>query len=79
MFSVQLIFTNFFYCFYLCYVHIKECTFDIFAPKSTGITKKELINVEIQEQTASLPNISPLNFQNKIISKFPMFPMRICQ
>ena len=34
------------------FVHLKECTFDIF-DKPTGITKKELTNVEIQEQTAS--------------------------
>ena len=51
MYAVQLICFNFF-CFYLYNVHQKECNFDIF-DKPTGI-KKELTNVEIQEQTASL-------------------------
>ena len=40
-----------FCCFYLYNVHIKECTFDIF---DKHILQKELKNVEIQEQTASL-------------------------
>ena len=43
-------------CFYLYYVHLKECSFGIFNQPiiQVCITKKELANVEIQEHTASL-------------------------
>ena len=49
--AVQLLFV------FLYNVHINECTFDIFdkpIQSILGITKKELLNVEIQEKTASL-------------------------
>ena len=44
----------YFLSFYLYNVHIKECTLIYIGQTySTGITKKEFTNVEIQEQTAS--------------------------
>ena len=47
-----------FCCFYLYNVHIKECSFDIFDKPILQVQQqKELRDVEIQEQTASLTNI----------------------
>ena len=44
-----------FCCFYLYNVHIKECSFDIFDKPILQVQQqKELRDVEIQEQTASL-------------------------
>ena len=53
MYAVQLICTNFF--LLLSVMNIKQFTFDILYKPiiCTGITRKELTNVDIQEQTAS--------------------------
>ena len=75
MYAVQLICT---YVFFLYNVHIKECTFDIFdKPIQQVLQKKELTNVEIQEQTASFsfssitrPHFRISNFEFKLSTRF---------
>ena len=57
-----------FCCFYLHNVHIKECTFVIYGKPIfqvlVCITKIELTNVEIKEQTASFPKGKEGPFHN---------------
>ena len=49
------------------YIHIKDCTFNIF-DKPTAIPKIKLTNVDIQEQTASLSTLSFTTWPEVFIS-----------